>query len=236
MTVAICVYRQLDSREKGEKFRGLLRDVAKATLSDEPDNKAYCWFRKSQSNTLPGEWICGFELADENLSYENEAALVETHRSGAEYQRMRKVVAEEELLGKTYPQIILLKPAAPSGFINRGSTATVLDESDQSLVLISQYKYRAESMQNFLAEIEHMTQACHIEPKVLAYYPMLRKDGESSVLTIFERYASENAHRRIKEALDPLIARLAALSDEIVVTTWGHGFGHLKSISSNFEL
>ncbi|EXJ53671.1 uncharacterized protein A1O5_13123 [Cladophialophora psammophila CBS 110553] len=178
----------------------------------------------------------GPKRADENFSYENEAALVETHRSGAEYQRMRKVVAEEELLGKTYPQIIFLKPAAPSGFINRGSTATVLDESDQSLVLISQYKYRAESMQPFLAEIEHMTQACRTEPKVLAYYPMLRKDGESSVLTIFERYASENAHRKIKEALDPLLARLAALSDEIVVTTWGHGFGHLKSISSNLEL
>ncbi|OQU97613.1 hypothetical protein CLAIMM_03515 [Cladophialophora immunda] len=229
MTLAICVYRQLDSREKGEKFRGLLRDVATVTLSNEPDNKGYCWFHKSQSSSLPGEWISGLEF------YENEAALVETHRSSAEYQRMRKVVAEEELLGKAYPQIIFLKPAAPSGFINRGSTATILDENDQSLVVISQYKYKAKSLQTFLTEIEQMAQTCRKEPEVLAYFPMLRKDGEGAVLTVFERYASENVYGRIKEALHPFIAKLNDLSDDIVVTTWENGFGHLKSISNNFE-
>ncbi|KIW33345.1 uncharacterized protein PV07_00202 [Cladophialophora immunda] len=215
MTLAICVYRQLDSREKGEKFRGLLRDVATVTLSNEPDNKGYCWFHKSQSSSLPGEWISGLEFA--------------------EYQRMRKVVAEEELLGKAYPQIIFLKPAAPSGFINRGSTATILDENDQSLVVISQYKYKAKSLQTFLTEIEQMAQTCRKEPEVLAYFPMLRKDGEGAVLTVFERYGSENVYGRIKEALHPFIAKLNDLSDDIVVTTWENGFGHLKSISNNFE-
>jgi hypothetical protein len=84
MPLAICIQHKLESEGKAgkvriscaqnhpcahppriltftEQIRGLLDDIADVTFSHEPENKAYCWFRKSPDGGLEGG-VAGFEM------------------------------------------------------------------------------------------------------------------------------------------------------------------------------
>ncbi len=41
---------------------GLFKDIADDTLTNEPENRAYFWVRKSKQNTLDGPHLYGLEV------------------------------------------------------------------------------------------------------------------------------------------------------------------------------
>ncbi|KIW19194.1 hypothetical protein PV08_03488 [Exophiala spinifera] len=228
MSLAICLQHQVESEEKAERLRGLLDDVARVTFLDEPDNRAYCWFRKSSHSTLEGPWIAGFEL------YDNEAALTTVHRSSTEYQAMRKASAEEQLWGKVYPEIIFLEPLDDSGFVNKDSRSSLFfKECRSTFVVLTRFEVEDADKELLYQTLSNLGGSLRLEHDVVSYLPLVRRDGKSLVVTVFEQYGSEEAYNSLTGNLEPLKSALESPKWKVDITTWSDGIGHIRGTESS---
>ncbi|KAK5192632.1 hypothetical protein LTR92_007807 [Exophiala xenobiotica] len=227
MPLAICIQHQLESEEKAEKLRSLLDDVARVTLSEEPDNRAYCWFRKSPRSTLQGAWIAGFEL------YNNEYALTTAHRSSPEYKAMRQASAEEQLWGKVYPEIIFLEPLNGWGFLSKDSRSSVLFKKSQStLVVLTRFEFDAEDKDVLYRTLSELSDHLRAESGIISYLPLVRQDRKDLSVTVFEQYTSEEAYASFRANSAPLSAALGSTKWQVTATYWADGIGHIRGLEA----
>jgi hypothetical protein len=238
MALAICVQHKLEAEEKAEKvfgqpraqfsantdfafsleqLRGHLDAIAEVTYSDELDNKAYCWFRKSPDSLLEGTWICGFEMlppsqllicivcADSVSRYNNEDALTVVHRGSSQYHSMRKASVEDELWGKAYPEIIFLESWIPSGFLNKGSTSSVFFKQAQSaFIALTTYTFSPKDKDLLYLQLSDVAGLLQREKDVACYLPLVRKYGQGSSVIVFEQYQSKEVYDSVVNKHDPL--------------------------------
>lgn len=132
--------------------------------------------------------------------YDNEAALTETHRASAEYQLMRKVSASDTLWGPVYPEIVFMKPLDFCGFLNNGTESTTLfKENTSTFIVIHKHTFTGEGKDDLMAKLTDEANALRQFKDVSSYVPLMRQDNADSVVTVFQRYASEEAYNEIKK-------------------------------------
>lgn len=128
--------------------------------------------------------------------YENEKALVETHRSSAEYKMMRKCLAEERFYGDVLPEIAFHEPFGKGGFLsNDNSGPEKIRDVPNTFIVISKYTAASNGISTLAPIMEKAAEISRNQEGLLSYYPIVRKDGGDSVVTVFERYASEEAYK-----------------------------------------
>ncbi|CAM1510706.1 Fc.00g010410.m01.CDS01 [Cosmosporella sp. VM-42] len=181
-----------------KKFLDLISDIAEVTARHEPQNRAYCWFRRHRPlSNLKGAWICGFEC------YENEAALAEVHRSSQEYKAMRTAVVGENLFMLNSP-LIFSQPAADWGFLNlSGEPMIYFATAKEALVLVTTYTTKNhETTATLLDKLSKISDTMRQQDGVFAYYPVRRLDNVETEITIFQGYKSVHAYRHVTRAVD----------------------------------
>jgi len=139
---------------------------------------------------------------------------------------MRKVAAEEGLMGKDYPALVFLEPVGTSGFLGNDME---FSQAKDAFIVVSRYTTAgAEATNSLSGSLMEIAEMCSRDKNVLSYYPLKRRDGVETEMTVFERYASQSGYEGVTEKLEELISQAQGTAEKVSVTTWTDGIGHIK--------
>lgn len=113
---------------------------------------------------------------------------------------MRKVSASDTLWGPVYPEIIFMKPLDSCGFLNNGTeSTTIFKESTSTFIVIHKHTFTDEGKDDLIAKLIEEANALRQCKGVSSYVPLMRQDSGDSVVTVFQRFTSEEVYNEIKK-------------------------------------
>lgn len=123
---------------------------------------------------------------------------MEKHRSSPEYRSMRKSLADERFYGDNPPEVAFLAPLGKRGFVTKDQESVEsFHNMPEAFVAISKYTPGRADASQLAAVLDRATDVYWRDSDALSYFPMVRKDGKDLTITVFERYRSGDAYKRV---------------------------------------
>jgi len=207
-----------ESEAKRDRFLSLVSEVADHAVSNEPQCKAYCWFRSSSTDVIS---IRGFEV------YSNEEALNVVHRASEPYKRMRQAIMTEKLAPLPTPSDLKFRTPA-AGFLTKGKDDVLFADSERIIVTSEYFTSGKPETESLLKVLKETAESFKSEIDVLSFWALKFEDVDNNIL-LFEQHSSRSSYERLAVPFNALRKSASTMAEKVDATIWiDSGIGFIR--------